>query len=157
MWRTSDATEQRAGGRCARRGGARGRRQGQCDSQAIDWRNFSYPDYALHDGSGAVTDPTFHITLLDQGIVYGDIRGTGSPVAFVPVSTGASADMTLDILVYEEDPSCKPRFLFKTGGVAGSAGKIVGPSYILSGGRTWPKGMRPSRSAGWAAGSWRRR
>jgi hypothetical protein len=103
---------------------------GHCDVRRVDWRNMTYPDFVLRGGS-AKTDPGWHIELQDKDIVYGDLRGDGSKLAFVPVYEGGDADGTTAIFVVDADSSCAPRLLLTTGGQLNTSGKIVGGGYVF--------------------------
>jgi PAN domain len=103
---------------------------GRCDVRRFDWGNMSYPDFVLRRGS-AKTDPGWHIGLQDKDIVYGDLRGDGSRLAFVPIYEGGDVDGTTRIFVVDADPSCAPRLLLTTGGQLNVGGKVLGGGYVF--------------------------
>jgi len=110
---------------------ASGTPAGHCDLRKTDWGNMEYPGYVLKSGSMKGSDG-IHADLLKKDIVYGDLRGDGSLLAFVPVFTG-TVEGAVNIYVVDADPSCKLRLLMTTGGQpAGGPGKIVGPSYVFT-------------------------
>jgi hypothetical protein len=102
----------------------------RCDIRNTDWRNMSYPGIVLTNGLEHA-DPGFHTELQAKDIVYGDLRGDRSIMAFVPIYEGSDAEGKTNIFVVDADPMCKPRLLMTTGGQLNTSGKIVGASYLF--------------------------
>jgi hypothetical protein len=106
-------------------------RSGRCDLRAVDWGNFTYPDFVLKNGKTAKSpdENGFVTELQTKEIAYGDLRGDGSLAAFVPVYSGGPADHDEPIFVYEMGPGCVPRLALKTGGLDATPGQVTAHAY----------------------------